>query len=350
MSAPADRGSPEREAGKLPGASTDALPATATGRRDMLARVASAAMVAGAVGLGAAFFYDGKRPVRSRPRRDQVVPDHRVEPPAGTPRLVIARGPDPRRNVEAALERMGGVGRFIAKGEVVLLKPNVGWDRRPEQAANTDPRVVAALVRACLGAGAGKVIVTDNPVNDPQRCFSRSGILEAARSAGAEVAIPGERGFEMVAIPGQLGRWPVFEPFIRAQKIINIPIVKHHSLTRATLGMKNWYGILGGRRNQLHQRIDESVAELAALMRPTLTVMDATRVLMRNGPTGGSLADVKQADTVAVSLDPVAVDAWALSLLGVQPEGLAWLRLGQERHLGVVDYRSLNPVELKTGG
>jgi uncharacterized protein (DUF362 family) len=225
----------------------------------------------------------------------------------------------------------------------------VGWDRMPTQAANTNPEVVAALVRACRAAGVEKVLVADHPVNDPARCFTRSGILEAAKRAGGKVEIPSESRFEMVQIPGKLGRWPVFEPFIAATKIINVPICKHHSLTRATLGMKNWYGILGGRRNQLHQRIDDSVAELAYLMRPTLTVMDATRILMRNGPTGGSLADVKQGDALAVSLDPIAVDAWAVTLLEADPTELRWLRMGAEKQLGVIDFKTLNPIEITTG-
>jgi uncharacterized protein (DUF362 family) len=316
------------------------------GRRRVTARLASAAMVGGAAGLGAWAFYDGERPVRSRRKQDRQIPDHRVKVAPTVPAMVIVRGKDPVKNVNAAIKRVGGMGLFVEKGDDVLVKPNVGWDRLPAQAANTDPQVVAAVVRLCLEAGASRVVVTDHPVNDPERCFTRSGILEAVEKAGGKVAIPDERLFHMVRIPGKLGRWPVFEPFITAKKIINVPVVKHHSLTRATLGMKNWYGILGGRRNQLHQRIDSSVAELAALMRPTLTVMDATRILMRNGPTGGSLADVKKGEALAVSLDPVAADAWAVTLLEADPAALNWLRLGEQKKLGVMDFRSLNPIEI----
>ncbi len=318
------------------------------GRRGTLVRLASTVMVGGAAGLGGWWFYDGEKPVRSRPKKIKTIPDHRVKVAPTTPLMVIARGKDPAVNVKAALIKMGGMGQFVQKGDVVLVKPNVGWDRRAAQAANTNPQVVGAVVRACVEAGAAKVIVTDHPVNDPQRCFTRSGIEEATLAAGGKVDVPGDTRFYMVNIPGKLGRWPVFEPFITATKIINVPIVKHHSLTTATLGMKNWYGILGGRRNQLHQRIDDSVAELAALMLPTLTVVDATRLLMRNGPTGGSMADVKQEDAVAVSLDPVAADAWGAGLLGADPQKLGWLGLGQKKKLGVMDYQSLNPVKIKT--
>ena len=317
-------------------------------KRDTLVRLASTAMVGGAAGLGAWWFYDGDKPVRTRPKKVHTIPDHRVKAAPTTPPMVIARGKDPAVNVKAALIKMGGMAQFISKGDVVLVKPNIGWDRRAAQAANTNPLVVGAVVKACVEAGAKRVIVTDHPVNDPARCFTRSGIKDATLAAGGKVEIPGDRRFHMVNIPGKLGRWPVFEPFITATKIINVPIAKHHSLTTATLGMKNWYGILGGRRNQLHQRIDDSVAELAALMRPTLTVMDATRLLMRNGPTGGSLADVKQEDAIALSLDPVAADAWGAKLLGADPQKLAWLGLGQKKKLGVVDFESLNPVKLTT--
>lgn len=318
------------------------------GRRGTLVRLASTVMVGGAAGLGGWWFYDGEKPVRSRPRKIRTIPDHRVKTAATVPRMVIARGKDPALNVKAALEKMGGMKLFISRGDVVVVKPNVGWDRRAAQAANTNPQVVGAVVRACIEAGAAKVIVTDHPVNDPLRCFTRSGITEATQAAGGKVDVPGDTRFQMVNIPGKLGLWPVFEPFIEATKVINVPIAKHHSLTSATVGMKNWYGILGGRRNQLHQRIDDSVAELASLMLPTLTVVDATRLLMRNGPTGGSMADVKQEDAVAVSLDPVAADAWGVKLLGADPAKMAWLALGQKKKLGVMDYQSLNPIKIKT--
>src|SRR5271157_5473946 len=163
------------------------------------------------------------------------------------PEMVVAQGEDPRVLVRKALEGLGGVQRFIARGDVVVIKPNIGWDRTPEQAANTNPDVVGEVVRLCYGAGAAKVIVTDVSCNDPRRCFQRSGIAEAARASGAEVVLPEERKFREVDLRGDVLRsWQVFEPFLAADKLINIPIAKHHGLTGATLGMKNWYGILGG--------------------------------------------------------------------------------------------------------
>jgi uncharacterized protein (DUF362 family) len=275
-----------------------------------------------------------------------TIADHRVALAPSIPKLVVARGPSVTNNLNAALGRLGGMGQFIQRGEVVLIKPNIGWDRTPAQGANTDPELVAALVRTCLEAGAAEVIVTDRPVNDPARCFAQSGIGSSAEQAGARVLLPEQTDIRSVDIAGKLGRWSVLEPFFRATKLINVPVAKHHDLTQVTAGMKNWLGAIRQNRGRLHHGIHESLASLAALMLPTLTVIDASRVLLRNGPAGGNLDDVKRLDTIAVSLDPVAADAWAATQLGVDPGTIEYLRLGEQRGLGKVDFRSLGPIEI----
>ena len=269
-----------------------------------------------------------------------------VPPDAQYPELVVAQGEDPRALVRKALEGLGGVRRFIARGDVVVIKPNIAWDRTPEQAANTNPLAVAEMVRQCLEAGAKKVIVTDVSCNEPHRCFERSGIASAASAEGAEIVLPEERLFRQVNLRGDvLGEWPVLEPFIAADKIINFPVAKSHSLTGVTLGMKNWYGILGGARNRLHQRIHESLADLADAMRPTLTLIDAYRVLIRNGPTGGSLADVLLKKTLVAGTDPVALDAYvAKAYWDLDPHQLRYLQLAQERGLGKMDFAAVRTV------
>jgi uncharacterized protein (DUF362 family) len=340
-SAPEDEKAPPQ--GSKDGASVD------EGRRRML-QLAAAGGVAGAATLAALLLHDPKTPVRRSVEAARTMRDHAVSLPSATPKLVLARGPSPAKNAEAALARVGGMGRFVQKGDVVLIKPNVGWDRTAEQAANTNPELIGALVREAKAAGAAKVWVTDCPVNNPERAFTRSGILAATQKAGGKVILPERTRYLDVDIPGKLGRWPVLEPYLEATKIINVPVAKHHALTRATVGMKNWYGILGGQRNRLHQRIDTSIVELAALCKPTLTIVDATRVLLRNGPTGGSLADVKIVNALALSLDPVAADAWGVEILGAKPAEQRWLQLAQKKGLGVIDYRSLGPVELKVNG
>jgi len=194
-----------------------------------------------------------------------------------------------------------------------------------------------------LEAGARRAIVTDVTINEPHRCFERSGIAEAARAAGATIVLPGEGGFRDVRLRGEvLDAWPVFQPFLEADKVINVPATKHHSLTGASLGIKNWYGILGGQRFRLHQRIHESLTDLAAFLRPTLTILDAWRVLKRNGPSGGNLADVELCRTVLAGTDPVAVDAWAgQTYFGLDQGALRYLSLAAARGLGTPRFESL---------
>ena len=199
-------------------------------------------------------------------------------------------------------------------------------------------------------ANAKRVIVTDCPVRKSRGAFERSGILKASLEAGAEVIIPEESSHRTVEISPRLGTWDVLEPFVQATKIINVPVAKHHRETEATGGMKNWIGITNKLRFLFHNDIDKSIAELAALMRPTLTIMDASRVLMRHGPQGGNVGDVKQLNTVAACFDPVAIDAWGCSLLGATPDKLpGFIGLAQKKGLGDPDFKRLSPVEIKTG-
>ena len=310
-----------------------------------LLRLAGAGAFAGGLGVWLT--------TRSRHPEEPLAPisKRNISIPAdpNLPEMVVVQGEDPRALVRQALEDLGGIRRFIARGDVVLVKPNIGWDRTPEQAANTNPDVVAEVVRLCHAAGAARVIVTDVSCNEPHRCFERSGIAAAASAEGALLILPEERKFREVDLNGDvLKAWPVFEPFLTADKIINIPIAKHHSLTGATLGMKNWYGILGGARNRLHQRIHESLADLADAMRPTLTLIDAYRVLIRNGPTGGSLADVLLKKTLVAGTDPVALDAYvAKAYWDFEPSQLRYLQLAQDRGLGTMDFAKVQTAVIK---
>ncbi|HEY2417263.1 MAG TPA: DUF362 domain-containing protein [Steroidobacteraceae bacterium] len=281
------------------------------------------------------------RPVSKR--SEQARRDHRIASHGDLPHMAVVQNGEPRELVARALADLGGIGRFISRQDVVVIKPNIAWDRTPEQAANTNPDLVAEVVRQCLQAGAKRVIVTDVSCNEPRRCFQRSGIQAAARAAGAEVILPDPDLFREVEMGGVvLKNWPVFSPFLEADKILNLPIAKHHNLTGATLGMKNWYGILGGERNRLHQQIHESLADLAAFMLPTLTIMDCYRVLLRNGPTGGALEDVALKKTVVASTDPVALDAYvAQAWWNLDAEHLPYLQMAANRGLGTAEYDKL---------
>lgn len=315
-------------------------------RRTFLQRGGKAAGFAAIALAGGAVLHEQERhPFRATADKP-VVRDLRV--PGIEHKLVVVSGDDPARITAAAFDAFGGIAAFVAAGDFVVVKPNAGWDRKPEQAANSNPDVVAEVVRQCRQAGAARVLVTDVSCNDPHRCFNRSGIAAAAREAGADIELPEEARFREVNIGGQvLGRQLVYDAYLEADKFISIPIAKHHGLTRATLGMKNLYGILGGNRSRLHQSINESLADLAHFLRPTLVMMDAWRILLRNGPQGGSLADVEERHTLIACTDQVAMDAYAgEAFFGLAKDDMPWLALAEARGLGTADYASLPFVEL----
>jgi uncharacterized protein (DUF362 family) len=320
-----------------------APPSEHMSRRDaMLALLRLGGAAAGVAGAGAWLSEHSLRPVPVQAERGRR--DHRTSADAKFPQITVVQGGEARALVQRALEDLGGIRRFVSRQDVVVLKPNIAWDRTPEQAANTNPEVVAEMVRQCWQAGAKRVIVTDVSCNEPQRCFHRSGIEAAARAEGAEVILPAPELFREVDLEGVvLKSWPVFKPFLEADKIFNLPIAKHHALVGATLGMKNWYGILGGERNRLHQQIHQSLVDLANFMLPTLTLMDCYRVLLRNGPTGGNPEDVALKKTMVAGTDPVAIDAYvAKAYWNLDPEHLPYLEMAAQRGLGTVDFAALS--------
>lgn len=314
-------------------------------RRDALIkllRVAGAS--AGAAGLGIWLSEHSWRPEPALAITAKR--GHTVAPNTEFPEMAIVTGDDPAQLARQAIEELGGIRRFIGSGDIVLVKPNIGWDRVPEQAATSNPDVVAEIVRQCATAGAKRVIVTDVSCNDPRRCFQRSGIAEAAQRAGAEIILPDPSMFKEVDLQGQtLRAWPVFSPFLNADKVINVPIAKHHSLTGTTLGMKNWYGMLGGPRHQLHQKIHESLVDLADFVRPTLTMIDCYRVLIRNGPTGGNLEDVLLKKTMVAGTDPVALDAYvAKAFWDLDVPALPYLKMAADRGLGTYEFEKVRTL------
>jgi len=263
------------------------------------------------------------------------------------PGITLAKTEEYENGLNRALDALGGIKRFVKPGEKVTIKPNIGWDRKPEQAADTNPRLVGEMVRLCLTAGASEVIVTDIPCNDARRTFIRSGIKEAAEKNGAKVILPAEEDYVKVDLGGKLlTTWPVLKYFVETDRFINMPIAKQHSLSGCTISMKNLYGILGGRRNQLHQKIDQAIVDLVAFVRPTLTIVDCTRVLMRNGPQGGSLTDVKIDNSIICTTDLVAADARAVEFLNLKPEKVSHIVLAEKSGLGKIDYRSIGYKEI----
>lgn len=327
----------------------------------MLTRVGAAAgVLAGSSVLGRAIWdrggFGAAAGAGARQVRDYRLTDARKDVEHGE--LAIARSPKreggdttPPLGAEAlvkgALAALGGMERFVSRGDVVVIKPNIGWDRLPIHAANTSPDVVGAVIQAAFDAGAKRVVVADGSCNDPNRCFQRSGIWRKAYGLGAEVILPAEHRYRTMRLQGDvLDEWPIFTTLVDADKVINVPVAKHHNLAKFTAAMKNWYGVLGGRRNRLHQNIDTSIADLATFMRPTLTVIDAVRVLVRNGPQGGNIDDTREMHTVVASVDQVAADAFACTLIGQHRDNLAYLKMAHERGIGTMYWENLRVKEV----
>ncbi|MGQ9617740.1 MAG: DUF362 domain-containing protein [Candidatus Aminicenantia bacterium] len=251
------------------------------------------------------------------------------------PDLSIVESDSPYLGARVCVELLGGMKRFISRGDVVVIKPNIGWDRRPELGANTNPEVVKAIAEMCFDAGAKKVIVIDNSVNDPRRCYTNSGIINAVKGTGAETPFPNPKIAKKIKIGGEwIKEWKVLPQFLEADKIINVPVAKNHSLSILTLGMKNWLGAIGGERNRLHQRIHEAVNDLSAFFKPALTILDAWRIMIRNGPTGGSPGDVVTKKTIVAGKDFVAVDTFGAEIFGKKVGELPFLMIAKQRGLG----------------
>ncbi|MEJ5364265.1 MAG: DUF362 domain-containing protein [Desulfosoma sp.] len=240
----------------------------------------------------------------------------------------------------AGIAALGGMKTYVAPGDRVFVKVNAAFASPPSLGATSHPELVETVVRLCMDAGAAEVVVSDNPINDPVSCFRLTGIADAVRRSGARLWIPEEHRFRPVTLPGgrYLQHWPAWmDPFLRADKVINVAPVKHHHRAGASMICKNWYGLLGGPRNLFHQHVHDVIGELAALFRPTLAVLDGVTAMVTNGPTGGSLADLKDSRTLIVSSDPVAADALGARILNLDPEKLPYLALAEKAGAGTLD-------------
>ncbi|MCS7236866.1 MAG: DUF362 domain-containing protein [Thermoguttaceae bacterium] len=245
-----------------------------------------------------------------------------------------------------AIEAIGGISRFVRRGDVVWVKPNIAWIQPPEMAANTNPAVVATIVRLCFEAGAKQVKVGDNPVDVVDQAYERSGIPAAVRPLGAQVVIMDRSRFRRVDIKGErLKSIPIYPEVLDADLVINVPIAKHHSLATITVAMKNFMGVVEERRT-FHQAIGETLTDLTRFLQPKISVVDAVRVLVARGPRGGRLEDVRMPLAIAAGTDIVALDAWAAEILGRKPEEISSVVCGHKAGLGTMDYRSLKPVEI----
>lgn len=249
--------------------------------------------------------------------------------------VFIAESEDIKKAVRHAVDMAGGIARYVKKNDVVALKPNMAWARAPEYAANTNPIVVAEVANLCFKAGAKEVYITDNPCNNPRSVFLLSEIPKHAEKTGAKVFIPQKRDYKEMKIGGQfIKEWDVLEVFKNVDKVINIPVAKQHGSSVLTASMKNWLGAVGGFRGFMHQNLHVAIYELAAFFRPDLNIIDCSRVLLRNGPTGGNLNDVKVLNRIIATEDQAAGDSVAAGYIGFSPESIEYLQIAQRKKFG----------------
>jgi uncharacterized protein (DUF362 family) len=313
-------------------------------KRDRLTR-RQFVRLAMAAGLGAALTScaGGEGPAAEAPVRAEP------SPVGGNAYLAVARGLEPRAITRAALAALGGIERFVKSGADVIIKPNICVDYRTyEYGATTNPGVVAALVELCLGVGARRVRVMDTPFGgSPESAYARSGIEEAVKAAGGDMEVMNRAKFRRTSIPEgrDLASVEVYQDILTADVLIDVPIAKHHSLARLTLGGKNLFGVIS-RPSQMHANLGQRTADLVSLVRPTLTVVDAVRTLMASGPTGGNLDDVRLNNTVIASHDVVAADAYAATLFGLTGTEITYVQAAADMGLGTLDLESVKIEEI----
>lgn len=273
-----------------------------------------------------------------------------VPAPAGGPLVALASGTDWAALPGRAVKALGGMAAFVKPGSTVVVKPNIGWDRNPEQGANTHPLIVTAVVQLCLEAGAGTVKVFDRTCNNRERCYANSGIKAAIEGMGEKrVQLLHVDDRKMVPVQIANGKavteWSFFRDALECDHYINVPVAKHHGLSKLTLGFKNIMGVIGGKRGDIHKDIGQKLADLYHARPSTLTIIDATRILLRHGPQGGDLADVAVRNLVIASADPVAADARAATLFDLKPADIGYITAAAAAGHGEADLAKVRVVE-----
>jgi uncharacterized protein (DUF362 family) len=276
---------------------------------------------------------------------------------AAAPDLVAVMGGEPAAMLVKALEAMGGIGSFVKKGQKIVIKPNIGWDRTPDRAANTNPELIGELIRQCLSAGASKVTVFDHTCDDWQKCYKSSGIEAIVKSAGGTI-LPGnnESYYKEVKIPGgaKLKSVKIHEALLEADAWINVPILKHHGGAKLSCAMKNYMGIVWDRQIFHSGDLQQCIADICTWdKKPALNIIDAYRMMAKNGPQGRSIADVQMPKQLLASRNIVALDAAALAVFNqfapqkLTLEAVGHIGGGQELKLGSVDLSKLNIARIK---
>jgi uncharacterized protein (DUF362 family) len=265
------------------------------------------------------------------------------EPPV----LSLAEGSDYGAITRNALNALGGIQKFVKPGHVVVVKPNLGWDRKPEYAANTHPLVVKAIAEECLKAGAKKVKIFDNPCNDPRRCYENSGVSAALKGVkNIELKYMEDERYKNTKLNGVfLKEWELYDEALLADVFINVPVAKHHGLTRVSLGLKNIMGIMGGNRGYIHRGIEDALVDVNKVVKSHLTIIDATRILLNHGPQGGNLKDVKVLNKVIACQDIIAADAYATTFFGLNPQDISTTVTAYKRGMGEMNLGKVKVIK-----
>ena len=269
-------------------------------------------------------------------------------PPESQPDLVAVKNHEPDIMFNKAIQMMGGMKRFVKKGQTVVVKPNIGFPKTPEIGATTNPILVKSVVEHCYGAGAKKVYVFDNIATSAygmaQKCYQLSGIAAAAKDAGAIVA-PGDakKYYHNVDIPHAkvLTSTRVHELVLESDVFINVPILKNHGYTRLTMAMKNLMGIVWDRTDYHYSGLDQCIADFCLFKKPDLNVLDAYRVLLRHGPQGDTPEDVSLQKSLVLSTDIVACDAAAAKIYGVEPQKIKYIKMAHDMGIGNMNLKKV---------
>jgi uncharacterized protein (DUF362 family) len=251
----------------------------------------------------------------------------------------IAKGSSRERAVEEAINLIGGIRRFVKPGDVVSVKPNIGFNSPPALKANTDPVVVRTVVHLCFQALASKVYVFDRAANNPRLTYVNSGIAEAAEQAGAKVLNVNDvtkRMYRKISIPDAqvLKNSSVNRYVLESDVFINVPVAKVHSSAGLTIALKNLMGVTGDNRSKWHWKLHESISDFSLGVKTHLTVVDATSIMIKNGPTGGRMEYLKRLDTIIASADILSADATTAELFGIDPSRIGYMALAQEKGIG----------------
>ena len=264
--------------------------------------------------------------------------------------LIALMGGEADEMFEKGIAELGGIKNFVKAGQTVVVKPNIGWDRAPEFAANTNPQLVSKIVTECISAGAKEVFVFDNSLDNWQRAYASSDIERAAKAAGAIVITGNSQvNYKDVTIPQgkSLKAAKVHEKILECDVFINLPVLKHHDGAQISLAMKNLMGIVWDRRFWHNNNLDQCIADMVTYRKPDLNIIDGYRVLKRNGPKGVSVNDASLEKAQIISTDIVAADAAAARIFGVEPETIRHIKIANDMGLGVMDLSKLNINRIK---